>query len=178
MKNKFVITEQNINQIRGPVRVNSPQNSDKNLSQVKNRIKDYFSKLKKMEDLYIINPGRGEVDTANLFAGWLKNVISDKSQKVYAIVTKNFPQLESVIVKLKSVGVSQVKRLVIGSHGDGYYLLMDSEGGRANAKFLTKLTPLLAPNGIIYFTACYGAQSLQVLHQASLAVKKIGRAHV
>lgn len=66
---------------------------------------------------------------------------------------------------LKSKGV-KAEELVIGSHGDGYNLLMTSDGNFGSA-FLEDLKDLVTTNTTVFFTACYGADHLRMLKSAA-----------
>ncbi len=75
---------------------------------------------------------------------------------------------DKLVETLRSNGV-KLDKLLIGSHGDGKYLLMTNNIGVANDDFLSSIKDIIIPNKtIIYFTACYGAERLRLLYDAAL----------
>lgn len=129
------------------------------------------SMLGGLKDLYIVSPGKGQVAVAKGFM-WLNNLITNKNKGVFSIVSKTLKDIEMIIERLKGRGVNRVQRLVIGSHGDGQALLIDSKNNKANAQFLSQLKPLLSSDAIVYFTACRGAENLEILQEAANQIER------
>lgn len=83
----------------------------------------------------------------------------------WVLETKN--DYNKLVKTLSSNGV-KLNKLLIGSHGDGEYLLKTNGEGVANADFLSSIKNIITNQTIIYFTACYGADSLRLLYDAAL----------
>lgn len=77
---------------------------------------------------------------------------------------KNIYQALEVVENLKSKGV-KAKELIIGSHGDGYKLIMTQ--GADLQQLLDEVKQIIAPNATVFFTACNGADDLKNLKFAA-----------
>lgn len=126
--------------------------------------------LQSITDLYIIHPAKEEIGVTKEFLDKLDDYsdrIFETPHKIKILLSLSYwDTLETLDIFIKS-GAKNVQNLVIGSHGDGKNLLIDAKNKVANKVFFYKVEKLLSDRGIVYFTACYGAQNLRILAQAS-----------
>jgi hypothetical protein len=104
--------------------------------------------------------------------GWETAAV--KWLKSHGVVTGVFTSISSAIQTVKELRKNKVKadELVVGSHGDGYKLLMSQEGDEHFSEDLLKeIKTIINPNTTVFFTACKGADYLSNLVDAA---NKIG----
>jgi hypothetical protein len=91
--------------------------------------------------------------------------------KQFNIFTGFFRSLGEALNIVDDMAKNGVKteELVIGSHGGGEQLLMTQKEGSFtfNNSFLEKIKQIVSPTTKVFFTACHGADYLEVLKDAS-----------
>jgi hypothetical protein len=140
------------------------------VSDVSKRIWDYVAGIK---NLAIIFPDM-TVEKDRIAAFFL-----DKYLPIYAsragwstYVLDSLDGYRKLVNTLTSKGV-KLNKLLIGSHGDGKYLLMTGNEGVANANFLYSIRKIITDETIVYFTACEGADQLRLLYDAALKTQTV-----
>lgn len=122
---------------------------------------------KKFKGLYLTFPKQGwETIGANLM-------------KLFGVVSGVFSSSEDAINKIrkvKSKSSDVLDEFVVGSHGDGKELFLSKQGEQPAAlqKILEEARPLIGPNTKVFFTACFGADYLKRLTDASKQLGGIG----
>lgn len=114
---------------------------------------------KKIKKVRLIFPQEGWEERA---LQWLKKI---------GLVTGIYNSINSAISFIKDLSNKNVKtdELVIGSHGGGGNLLTTKDEGRYNFNnsFLDSMRDIVHPKTKVFFTACYGADFLDGLKDAS-----------
>jgi ABC-type uncharacterized transport system ATPase subunit len=133
--------------------------------------------LQGITDLYIVHPSKKEIEKVEDYLSLLDNYsdrIFENPDKIKIFVSSSYDDTIKTIDDFIKNGVTGIKHLVIGSHGNGKTLLMTTGNNQENAneKFYHKIKKLLSPEGIVYFTACSGAKNLQILATASNIIGK------
>lgn len=122
---------------------------------------------KKFKGLYLTFPKQGwETIGANLM-------------KLFGVVSGVFSSSDDAIDKIrkvKSKSSDVLDEFVVGSHGDGKELFLSKQGEQPAAlqKILEEAGPLIGPNTKVFFTACFGADYLKRLTDASKQLGGIG----
>lgn len=122
---------------------------------------------KKFKGLYLTFPKQGwETIGANLM-------------KLFGVVSGVFSSSDDAINKIrkvKSKSSDVLDEFVVGSHGDGKELFLSKQGEQPAAlqKILEEAGPLIGPNTKVFFTACFGADYLKRLTDASKQLGGIG----
>ena len=122
---------------------------------------------KKFKGLYLTFPKQGwETIGANLM-------------KLFGVVSGVFSSSDDAINKIrkvKSKSSDVLDEFVVGSHGDGKELFLSKQGEQPAAlqKILEEARPLIGPNTKVFFTACFGADYLKRLTDASKQLGGIG----
>jgi hypothetical protein len=115
--------------------------------------------IKKTKSLYLTFPKQG----------W--ETIGGYLMKALGIVTGVFTSVDGAIsaVRKKRKNIAPpLKELVIGSHGNGEYLLMGGgKQGYPVDNLLREVSDLIGPDTTVFFTACHGADFLRNLCHAS-----------
>ena len=115
--------------------------------------------IKKTKSLYLTFPKQG----------W--ETIGGYLMKALGIVTGVFTSVDGAIaaVRKKRKNIDPpLKELVIGSHGNGQYLLMGGgKDGYPVDNLLREVSDLVGPETTVFFTACYGGDFLMNLCHAS-----------
>ena len=115
--------------------------------------------IKKTKSLYLTFPKQG----------W--ETIGGYLMKSLGIVTGVFTSVDGAIaaVRKKRKNIDPpLKELVIGSHGNGQYLLMGGgKDGYPVDNLLREVSDLVGPDTTVFFTACYGGDFLMNLCHAS-----------
>ena len=115
--------------------------------------------IKKTKSLYLTFPKQG----------W--ETIGAYLRKALGIVTGVFTSVDGAIaaVRKKRKNIAPpLKELVIGSHGNGEYLLMGGgKQGYPVDNLLREVSDLIGPDTTVFFTACHGADFLRNLCHAS-----------
>lgn len=126
-----------------------------------------FESSNKFNGLYLTFPKQGwETIGANLM-------------KLFGVVSGVFSSSEDAINKIrkvKSKSSDVLDEFVVGSHGDGKELFLSKQGEQPAAlqKILEEARPLIGPNTKVFFTACFGADYLKRLTDASKQLGGIG----
>jgi len=99
--------------------------------------------------------------------------------KVFGVVSGVFTNSSDAINKIEKIKQKTNQKLdefVIGSHGSGKELFMSQSGEQPEAlvNILNAAKPLIDSNTKVFFTACYGADSLKRLTDASKQLGGIG----
>jgi hypothetical protein len=122
---------------------------------------------KKFKGLYLTFPKQG----------W--ETIGASLMKLFGVVSGVFSSSEDAINKIrkvKSKSSDVLDEFVVGSHGDGKELFLSKQGEQPAAlqKILEEARPLIGPNTKVFFTACFGADYLKRLTDASKQLGGIG----
>lgn len=122
---------------------------------------------KKFRGLYLTFPKQGwETVGANLM-------------KLFGVVSGVFSSSEEAINKirkLKSKTSDVLDEFVVGSHGGGQELFISKKGEQPSSlvNILEEAKPLIGPQTKVFFTACFGADYLKRLTDASRQLGGIG----
>lgn len=105
--------------------------------------------------------------------------IGARLAKLFGVVSGVFTSSSDAIKKIDKVKQNTNQKLdefVIGSHGSGKELFMSQSGEQPEAlvNILNAAKPLIDSNTKVFFTACYGADSLKRLTDASQQLGGIG----
>ena len=122
---------------------------------------------KKFKGLYLTFPKQG----------W--ETIGASLMKLFGVVSGVFSSSEDAINKIrkvKSKSSDVLDEFVVGSHGDGKELFLSKQGEQPAAlqKILEEARPLIGPNTKVFFTACFGADYLKRLTDASKQLGGVG----
>ena len=122
---------------------------------------------KKIKGLYLTFPRQGwETFGATL-------------AKLFGVVSGVFTNSSDAIEKINKVKQKvnePLDEFVVGSHGGGQELFMSQDGEQPEAvtKILDEAKPLIDSNTKVFFTACYGADYLKRLTEASKQLGGVG----
>ena len=110
-------------------------------------------------------------------AGW--ETIGAKLMKLFGVVSGVFKSSGDAIDKIRNVKNKTSETLdefVVGSHGGGQELFMSQKGEQPDAliKILNEAKPLISSNTKVFFTACFGADFLKRLTDASKQLGGVG----
>lgn len=110
-------------------------------------------------------------------AGW--ETIGAKLMKLFGVVSGVFKSSGEAIDKIRKVKNKTSETLdefVVGSHGGGQELFMSQKGEQPDAlvKILNEAKPLINSNTKVFFTACFGADFLKRLTDASKQLGGVG----
>ena len=110
-------------------------------------------------------------------AGW--ETIGAKLMKLFGVVSGVFKSSGDAIDKIRNVKNKTSETLdefVVGSHGGGQELFMSQKGEQPDAlvKILNEAKPLISTNTKVFFTACFGADFLKRLTDASKQLGGVG----
>lgn len=110
-------------------------------------------------------------------AGW--ETIGAKLMKLFGVVSGVFKSSGDAIDKIRNVKNKTSETLdefVVGSHGGGQELFMSQKGEQPDAlvKILNEVKPLINSNTKVFFTACFGADFLKRLTDASKQLGGVG----
>jgi hypothetical protein len=110
-------------------------------------------------------------------AGW--ETIGAKLMKLFGVVSGVFKSSGDAINKIQNVKNKTSETLdefVVGSHGGGQELFMSQKGEQPDAliKILNEVKPLISSNTKVFFTACFGADFLKRLTDASKQLGGVG----
>ena len=133
-------------------------------SDVSKRIWDYVARIKKLAIIFPDMTDEKERIIASYMHKYLPIFANQAGWTSY--VLDSLKGYHKLVHTLSSKGV-KLDQLIIGSHGDGKHLLMTGDDGVANADFLSSIKNIITNQTIIYFTACYGADSLRLLYDAA-----------
>jgi hypothetical protein len=116
--------------------------------------------LQKINGLYLTFPK----------AGW--ETIATKLLHPLGVISGSFNNVEGAVKKIekyKAKGKGTLDELVIGSHGDGTNLFMTKGGDTPESvnTILNAVRPVMSSNTKVFFTACFGADFLKRLTDAS-----------
>jgi hypothetical protein len=122
---------------------------------------------KKFKGLYLTFPKQG----------W--ETIGASLMKLFGVVSGVFNSSDDAIDKIrkvKSKSSDVLDEFVVGSHGDGKELFLSKQGEQPAAlqKILEEARPLIGPNTKVFFTACFGADYLKRLTDASKQLGGVG----
>ena len=122
---------------------------------------------KKFKGLYLTFPKQG----------W--ETIGAKLMKLFGVVSGVFSSSDeaiSKIRKLKSKTSDVLDEFVVGSHGGGQELFMSKKGEQPSSlvSILEEAKPLIGPQTKVFFTACFGADYLKRLTDASRQLGGVG----
>jgi len=110
-------------------------------------------------------------------AGW--ETIGAKLMKLFGVVSGVFKSSGDAIDKIRNVKNKTSETLdefVVGSHGGGQELFMSQKGEQPDAlvKILNEAKPLINSSTKVFFTACFGADFLKRLTDASKQLGGVG----
>lgn len=109
--------------------------------------------------------------------GW--ETIGAKLMQLFGVVSgvfKNSGDAIERIRKVKSKSTDTLDEFVVGSHGAGEQLFMSQQGEQPETltKILEEAKPLIGSNTKVFFTACFGADFLKRLTDASKQLGGVG----
>lgn len=98
---------------------------------------------------------------------WLKIC---KNLGIITVIVKTPEEVINTLNTLQKNSKNKLDQLVLGSHGNGvtYFIPTGGEGVRGlDDRFVGPIKNLIHSNSLVYFTACYGADSLTLLKETA-----------